>query len=256
MPQKPDDFVVTFGTYNVLLPHYAVKWNTPEGIDQYGDCTWEQRCPALRDIITGSWLDMFLFQETASKEMADLHQGDTKKYRCIMAEHTGRSDALAIWYKPWRFQLLFETKIHHTNGHVSLFAKFRHANSGTNFLVGSVHVDYDQTAGAQQLQDIQQFVDKETNPTDFVVIGGDFNRGSSRIPLGDSGFKQATLTDRAPNDKQIDHVWYREAGTGIQEITHRWSDKASQLSANLCAETSRPPSDHNLVVAALQLPVP
>jgi len=252
-----DATVRTIGTYNILLPFYAVKWSDPEGLYPTGGDNWAHRKDSLYQFFTESWLDVFLLQEVGPNEVKDLYIGEiAKHYVQIYSPHPSRRDGVAIWFKRSKFSLLYSFTLNHVNGHVSVFAKLQDKElpSAPSLVVGSAHVAWG-ADGDGQMQQLHAFLKDYHLPNSITMIGGDFNRGFDNVvDFIHSGFTAGgDNTKPTRHQAKLDWIFYkRQSTTLVTEIEHRWTARAMQLSTQATSFSSKALSDHAMHAIALK----
>jgi len=260
----PNQYMRTFGTYNVLFPRFAIKWKEPEGtytgtlIDN-----WPHRKTTINSILTRAWLDVYLLQEIGVEQLEDIYVGHIKDcYAKLHAPHIGRSDGLAILYKKCKYELISAERIpHQTNGHVSLFAKLRDKSAELGhpcILVGSIHFAY--TGGSPQIDDVIEYLGnnnstKEASQDSYpVIFGGDCNKELSS--LGSITKEYSVVeTEKRPtrHGRHYDWIFYKKNGHKFKEIPHVWTKAAFDYSTEIQPYSGHEPSDHRLFAAAFDI---
>eukprot|EP00933_Yihiella_yeosuensis_P076912 TRINITY_DN86896_c0_g1_i1.p1 TRINITY_DN86896_c0_g1~~TRINITY_DN86896_c0_g1_i1.p1 ORF type:complete len:276 (-),score=47.24 TRINITY_DN86896_c0_g1_i1:49-876(-) len=263
-----DSFSV--GCYNVLCSTYAVKWKEQQGVGQDGESNWNERWPAMREIISKAGFDVLCLQEVEHADVATIVSDLGENYKTCYFKHTKRPpDGVLIAFRSDAFQtgeLWKESGDGATAfGRVDLV----HSKTGNRVRVLTGHM---RGRKQEQLDSFYAFA-AEGNSADVTVITADFNEdfsaeGEIRCP-----FPVGYLTmerehglpklSRPPNKQKedqtsgkgkIDWIWVKGNTDSVELFRDEASTVAILESHAPCKATGDWPSDHGCEALSVRMP--
>lgn len=241
------------GSYNILNPYHAVKWNTDEGLNEQGDDNWEEgRRSSIIKNIQDAQLDICALQELSDRTVDELKipiADDKFMQRSSLWKHFTEepegAHGVAVFFNPDRFALVAERGIKSSD------PKFRYAacvdlkdlSNGFVYRVVSVHIKgYDpyekdlalksesQKRGDQELSEYIADCTHSHEQLDGIFIMGDFNEDAEEMErrglLSRQGqliqakftWTGVTCPTETRSQRQIDWIFYKDLHEGIHKI--------------------------------------
>lgn len=259
------------GTYNILNPFHAVKWNTIEGLNKAGKDNWEEgRREAILQNITTAQLSICALQEISERTHPELvvttssgqQMKCTKLWKHFTEEPEG-AHGVTVLYDSERFSVVSDIGIKTTQEQYRYGTQvdLKDHLSGYTYRVISVHLKgYDpyetdlskkeesQIRGDQELREYVAAFSQNLDGIDGIFVLGDFNEDTEefirRGPesrqgyLMEHGFKWTGVAHptEVRSGRQIDWIFYRDLHEDIYKI------KEIGIQQDLSA------SDHSLTV--------
>lgn len=279
--QRPKEF--TIGTYNILHPFYALKWNEEEGIDKVTKkSNWNQRCARIGEILESNALDVYLLQEIGEAQLNDLKPYIADAYALIHFTHPARTarDGVAICCRRSTFKVTssysvpFEAVEREKDGQHYMCAAVvlcTHKSAPLKrFAFASTHL---YTKGSVEPQETLlralALARGEDRVCDYVVWGGDCNRRYPPMGKG-KGKGKGKKNQQSVDEELSDYAWSplvrftrknrhtidwlfcsKELGTPSRDATTErfWHDTCTPIpSTGFC------PSDHYGVAMTVRIP--
>ena len=235
---------IAVGTYNLLYPDYAERYQEQAGLDRMGNGNWNLRAPAIVRMLLEHKLDIYLLQEvenTALQTMSEM----LEPYQVIVCVHPGRSgDAVALLIRKDRFiiqkqeMVPFQLNTDPSQSYMcAVTALIKDSRCNMRYLVASTHFYTKKALHPQET--LLAYLEKVE--CDAVIWGGDCNE----VYENDSyppGYATADTKDRVTRGhKHIDWIFctpnlkcWRSAAT----------EAFVQATMNRLDPSGYPPSDH------------
>ena len=238
---------LTVGTYNLLHPHYAIKYREPAGVTKSsGESNWILRAPAIARILLEANLDLYLLQEVEPDGLLTLSEV-TNAYHVIQYVHPSReaADSIAILARRDRFtverqdMLPYMSKGHHDQQYMCAATALIQDNiTNLRYLVASTHF-YKKKCHQPDKALLEHF-ETRRNDCDTIIWGGDCNDEYKRsIPSGYSCVRQGHRCTRG--EKRIDWIFF-------SPDCKAWRSDVSEAFADATKRDLEPtgllPSDH------------
>lgn len=265
------------GTYNILNPFHAVKWDTAEGLNDDGGDNWDEwRRDQIIQNIVESDLDVCALQEVSHRTYPELrerlnHAGYemTSLYTHFTHEDEG-AHGVTVLFKRDRLECLRDVKLStlEDDFRCATSCDFFDHSSRQIFRIVSVHLKgYDpyqtdiplkresQIRGDNELRVYLSQLAKEANSELNIFILGDFNEDALEMEARGSTSRQGILLSLgytwcghlAPTEiasgRQIDWIFFKPSADFENCLSYQ--DQPQVLSA----------SDHALTVNVLSDPL-
>lgn len=274
---------VTVAAYNLLHPHYAVKYSEKEGVTAAGESNWSERALAIAALLIEGDLDAYLLQEVGLRQVLDLsiHMGadgraqdlsdsdvlcfliNLGKYDCLHFTHPARAarDGVAILMHRERLQFC-------THKAISILGKgVEEAEYGVVYMCAGAAVvrvldrGYCLTLASVHFYDKKAIQPEETLlsglrtlvadlspdvPIDVVVWGGDCNRSYGSAPEGYIHQREGMRPTRG--QKYIDWLF---VSNNVKLSRSLATAKFIESTHRSIRSTGKPASDHRAEAVVL-----
>ena len=138
------------GSYNILNPYHAVKWNTDEGLNTDGQDNWEEgRKTAVTSNIANLKLDICALQEVSDRTIDDLKSSFTGNHKMLMStlwkhytDEPEGAHGVSVLYNPERFKVVNDQgfKTNQTQYRYAAAVDLQDLISGFTYRIVSVHL--------------------------------------------------------------------------------------------------------------------
>ena len=217
---------INIGTYNILNPFHAVKWQTAEGLnEQQGDNWDEWRRDAILDNLRQAPLDICALQEVSARTHPELaravlggHSAQiTQLYTHFTKEEAG-AHGVCVLYREERFELISDRALRtpQDDHRCATYVELRDRESGLHYRVISAHLkgynpyeetvevkrgeqtrgDQEQLSYLAQLDAATALEEAETSTSGGVFFLGDFNEDAAEMQARGASSRQGQLASR------------------------------------------------------------
>ena len=250
---QSDGTTWTIGTYNVLYPAYALKYEVASGLDCKKCSNWSSRANAIASYIREAQLDIYLLQEVGWEESAELMSLLAHDYTITFYKHPRRSDGTAVLTRRWCLQVVSRQAVllPHAGlqAHMCATCVFaRDLRSHLLLAIVSAHLDPNYE---DQDSTIVRFLEQCYRAQDChaAILGGDFNKVYPSSGQGPTGFQHVPGGRRTYKEKQFDWIFFSSDLLGVRG--DHAPEKFIISSQQILSSSGKTASDHTAEAVAL-----